>query len=88
LFYALKILPLYQRCIAVILFWVSVPVLSEHMQLVEPKVSTASKFLHNTFFNDNFFAVRVNATVTYARSPLGTFATVIPIAKMKLVIGG
>jgi hypothetical protein len=32
--------------------------------------------------------VRVNATVTSASKPFGTFPTVIPTAKMKLVIGG
>ena len=53
LFYLLSaffIEPLYQRLAAVILFMVRVPVLSEQMQLVEPRVSTASKFLQSTFF--------------------------------------
>ncbi len=56
--------PLYHILAAVILFMVKVPVLSEHMQLVEPKVYTASKFLHNTFLYANLLAVRVNPTVT------------------------
>lgn len=33
-------------------------------------------------------AVRVNPTVTSANNPYGTLATMIPIAKMKLVIAG
>uniref|UniRef100_A0A915KE57 Uncharacterized protein n=1 Tax=Romanomermis culicivorax TaxID=13658 RepID=A0A915KE57_ROMCU len=33
----------------VIRFWVNVPVLSEQMVLVEPNVSTASKFLTKQF---------------------------------------
>jgi hypothetical protein len=43
---------------------VKVPVLSEQMQLVAPKVSTASKFLHKTFRSDNLLAVKVKPTVT------------------------
>ena len=34
----------------VILFWVRVPVLSEQMHEVEPKVSTASRFLTRQFW--------------------------------------
>lgn len=33
-------------------------------------------------------AVNVNPTVTSAKSPYGTLATIIPIAKIKLVIAG
>jgi hypothetical protein len=54
---------------AVILFIVRVPVLSEQMQLVDPKVYTASKFLHNTFLIANFLAVNVNPTVTSTINP-------------------
>ena len=33
----------------------------------------------------NFFAVNVSATTTVANNPSGTLATIIPIAKIKLV---
>mmetsp|Transcript_8245 Transcript_8245/g.23242 ORF Transcript_8245/g.23242 Transcript_8245/m.23242 type:complete len:240 (+) Transcript_8245:3345-4064(+) len=63
------------------MFWVSVPVLSEQMQDVLPSVSTPSKFLTMTFFVYILFAVRVRQTVTVASSPSGTLATMIPIIK-------
>ena len=58
------------------------------MQLVEPKVSTASNRLHKTFFSASFLAVSVKPIVTYKMSPSGTFAVIIPIANMKFKIGG
>lgn len=67
---------------------VNVPVLSEQMQLVDPKVSTASRFLHRTFFSDNLLAVKVNPTVTSTIRPSGTFAVMIPMAKIKLRTAG
>lgn len=81
-------MPLYHKFVAVILFWVRVPVLSEQIQLVDPRVSTASSFLHNTFLYDNFLAVNVKPTVTSASRPYGTLATIIPMANMKLVMAG
>lgn len=58
------------------------------MQLVAPKVSTASRFLHSTFLSESFFAVRVNPTVTSTINPSGTLAVMTPIAKMKFKIAG
>ena len=46
----------------VILFWVRVPVLSEQMTEVLPRVSTASKCFTRQFFEAIFFAVRVKQT--------------------------
>ena len=76
----------------VILFWVRVPVLSEQIhdlslinKYVDPKVSTPSKFLTNTFFAANFLAVNDNATVTVANIPHGTYPIMIPVQNNMLV---
>merc|ERR1711887_508739 len=66
----------------VIRFWVRVPVLSEQMHEVDPKVSTASKFFTKQFFFAILLAVKVKQTVTVARRPSGTLATMIPIRKI------
>ncbi len=50
---------------AIILFIVSVPVLSEQMQVVEPRVSTTWSFLVRIFSFQRRFAVRLSAIVTY-----------------------
>lgn len=73
---------------AVILFVVSVPVLSEQIQLVEPNVYTASKNLTKTFLSERILAVRVRPIVISTIKPSGTFAVMTPIAKTKFRIAG
>jgi len=67
-------------------FWVNVPVLSEQMQEVEPKVSTDSRFFTSTLFSAILVAVMVRPTVTVAKRPSGTFATMIPIIKTRFTM--
>lgn len=50
------------------------------MQLVDPRVSTASKFLTSTYLSANLFAVIAKDTVIHPNRPSGTLATMIPIA--------
>jgi len=64
----------------VILFWVRVPVLSEQMQLVEPRVSTLSSALTRTFLEAMLLAMMVSETVTHSSKPSGILATIIPIS--------
>lgn len=65
------------------MFYVRVPVLSEHIQDVDPKVSTPSKFLTRTFKPASFLAVIERATTTVANNPSGTFAEIIPTANIR-----
>lgn len=58
-----------------------VPVLSEQIHEVDPRVSTDSKFLTKTDFLVKFLAVIAREIVTQPSNPSGTFATRIPIPK-------
>ena len=60
-------------------FCVSVPVLSEQIHVVDPSVSTPSRFLTRTCLACIRWAVSVRHTVTVARRPSGTLATMMPI---------
>mmetsp|Transcript_5664 Transcript_5664/g.20298 ORF Transcript_5664/g.20298 Transcript_5664/m.20298 type:complete len:411 (-) Transcript_5664:552-1784(-) len=82
----LNVLLLYTRLANVITFMVSVPVLSEQMHVVEPSVSTPSMFFTSTIFWAMDFDVSVRHTVTVASRPSGTFATMMPIMKTRLVM--
>lgn len=64
------------------MFWVKVPVLSEHMQDVDPSVSTAYKFFTKTCLSANLLAVMAREMVIQANNPSGTLATKIPIPKI------
>ena len=59
----------------VILFIVSVPVLSEHMTDVEPSVSTACIWRTSAFFDAIFLAPLASMSVTISDSVSGTAAT-------------
>mmetsp|Transcript_39307 Transcript_39307/g.99063 ORF Transcript_39307/g.99063 Transcript_39307/m.99063 type:complete len:232 (-) Transcript_39307:998-1693(-) len=80
--------PLNHRCATVMRFCVSVPVLSEQMVVVDPSVSTDSRFFTSTFFACMRLAVRVRATVTVASRPSGTLATMIPITNTMFFMMG
>ena len=57
------------------------------MQVVHPKVSTACSFFAKTFFLERRLAVKVSDIVTSSSKPLGTLATVIPIARVRALMG-
>jgi hypothetical protein len=69
LFWPLLTSPSYHKFYTVILFWVKVPVLSEQMQEVEPRVSTAYKFLTSTCLSASFLAVIAREIVMQASKP-------------------
>ena len=69
-------------------FCVSVPVLSVQMTVVQPSASTAGRWRISALR----FAMRcepiASASVTVGSSPSGTFATMMPMAKMKVAQNG
>ena len=67
------------------LIWlvVKVPVLSEQMTLVQPRVSTLGKFLTIAFFCAIFFVPRAKQAVMTAAKPSGIAATAKATAILK-----
>jgi hypothetical protein len=61
--------------VTVISFFVSVPVLSVHIMLTLPRVSTEDKRLTNTFFFTNLFTPNHKEIVTTAGNHSGIAAT-------------
>lgn len=57
--------------------------LSVHRQLIEPKVSTVDKDLHNTFSFDKDFAILTNDNVMATGRPSGTNATMTETTLIK-----
>ncbi len=72
--------------LTLIRFCVSVPVLSVHMTVVLPSVSTLSRCFISAFFLAMRLLPMVNARVTVGNNPSGTLATIIPIANIRLAI--
>ncbi|KAF5053643.1 hypothetical protein DSECCO2_396270 [anaerobic digester metagenome] len=67
-----------------ILFWVRVPVLSVHITVVDPRVSTDSSCFIRASLEAILLDARLRARVTVGKSPSGTLATMIPMAKIRL----
>ena len=72
-----------RSCCAVISFFVNVPVLSVHIMLVEPNVSTDDSCLTTTFFLASLFDARDNAMEICAGMPCGTSDIPTPSANKK-----
>ena len=68
---------------AFIRFWVSVPVLSVQMKVVEPRVSTASRLRTSALRAAIRCAPMARDSVTVGSRPSGTSATVTPMANRK-----
>ena len=77
-------LPASQMSRTVISFWVSVPVLSVQMTVVQPSVSTAERRLISALRLAMRCTPMARDSVTVGSSPSGTKATIMPMAKMKL----
>ena len=70
----------------VILFWVRVPVLSEHTTLTAPSVSTEGSFLTIVCTFTILVTLRARQMVTTAGSPSGTAATARDMAVISISI--
>lgn len=75
-----------QIFITLILFSVSVPVLSEQITLTAPAVSVAISFLMSTFSRASFIMLSASDTATMAGRPSGTAATTSTIPEIKTSI--
>jgi hypothetical protein len=54
------------------------------MTVVEPRVSTDSSCFMRAFCEAILLEARLKARVTVGKSPSGTLATIIPMAKIRL----
>ena len=72
-----------QTSTAFIRFWVNVPVLSVQMKVVEPRVSTASRFRTSALRWAIRCAPTARDSVTVGSRPSGTSATITPMANKK-----
>ena len=68
--------------VTVILFSVSVPVLSEQMTFMQPTVSQATSFLTSAFCFDIFMMFIASVTATIVGRPSGTAATMSTMLSM------
>jgi hypothetical protein len=66
-------------------FYVSVPVLSEQIAVVDPNVSTVYIFFTKTNYLARIDAASPRHTVIVAIRPSGMQETIIPMLKVKLV---
>ncbi len=78
------ILPATNIFFTVIAFWVRVPVLSEQITVVQPRVSTAGNFLIIAFLFIIRCTPKAKATVTMAGNPSGIAATAKLIPAMHI----
>ena len=65
-------------------FWVSVPVLSVQMTVVEPSVSTAGRWRISALRLAMRWVAMASASVTVGNRPSGTLATMMPMANNKV----
>ena len=72
-----------KSCFTSMRFWVSVPVLSVQITVVDPSVPTDGRWRMSTFRRAMRWVASTRARVSVGSRPSGTMATMMPIAKMK-----